>query len=626
MNNPLIKKIIPHFLAICVFLIVSILFCKPVLEGNVLNQHDNIGWKGMAQNAFEYKDAHGHFPLWNPNLFSGMPNYQVAMEGKSVMPNLTKIFSLGMPKPINYFFLACICFYILCLTLRIRPIIGMLSGLAYAFATYNAVIIAAGHDTQMLATAFLPLLIAGLISIYEKKYWLGLALTTYAAYQQIAANHLQVTYYTLIIAIAITIGYAYTWIKNKDWQHFGKATGLALIAAIIGIAGNALILKTTSEYAKYTMRGGKDINIQGDSVTAAKTSGLDTSYAFEYSLGKAETVTLLMPEAFGGSSAKPTGENSKVVSKLVGQGVSEGNAIQFASGLPAYWGKLYTSGPAYLGVFICLLAVMGFVIIRKPIKWALLALTVFGIFMAWGKYFPGFNLFLFEHMPFYNKFRAPSYAQLIPEVALGMMAALTLHQLLFKENSKEIVAQNFKKILYAVGGLFALLTLMYFSMSYSSPNDDAIMSNLISQTQNQDIANAVLSGLKSDRSHLFGGQLLRAFGFGLLLAAVLFAFYKNWLKPLTAAIILLLCSSLELIMTSHRYLNEDNFVSADEYQATNFAPTVADQQILQDKDPDFRVFNMSGDRYSESRTSYYHKSIGGYHPAKLRIYQDVIER
>src|SRR5687767_4292552 len=164
MKNPLLKKLLPHLLAIVIFLIVSVLFCKPILDGYVLNQHDNIGWKGMAQNSFEYKEKHGHFPLWNPNLFSGMPNYQVAIEGKSILPDMVKVFSLGLPKPISFFFLACVCFYILCLSLRIRPVIGILCGLAYGFCTYNSVIIAAGHDTQMLATAFMPLLLAGVIS------------------------------------------------------------------------------------------------------------------------------------------------------------------------------------------------------------------------------------------------------------------------------------------------------------------------------------------------------------------------------------------------------------------------------------------------------------------------------
>jgi hypothetical protein len=205
MNNPLVKKTLPHVIALLLFLAVSILFCKPVLDGMVLNQHDTIGWKGMARNAVEYREKNGHYPLWNPNLFSGMPNYQVMMEGKSVMPDMVKILSLGLPKPINFFFLACICFYILCLVLKLRPVVAMLSSLAYAFSTYNIVIIAAGHDTQMLATAFMPLILAGLISIYEKKYWLGFALTTFASYLQVGVNHLQVTYYFFLIAAIITI-------------------------------------------------------------------------------------------------------------------------------------------------------------------------------------------------------------------------------------------------------------------------------------------------------------------------------------------------------------------------------------------------------------------------------------
>ncbi len=627
MKNSLLQKLLPHFIAVLIFLIVSVLFCKPALEGDVLNQHDNVGWKGMAQNSFEYKDKNGKFPLWNPNLFSGMPNYQVAMEGKTILPDLTKIFSFGLPKPINFFFLACVCFYVLCLALRIRPVIGILAGLGFAFSTYNPVIVAAGHDTQMLATAFMPLLIAGLIFTYEKKYWLGLALTTYATYQQIGVNHLQVSYYTFLIAVAITLCYVYVWIKNKDWKHLGIAAAITIISAIIGIAGNALTLKTTSEYAKYTMRGGKNISIEGDSVKVAKTSGLDTSYAFEYSLGTAETVTFLMPNAFGGGGSTLAGESSNAIEKLVEKGVNENAATQLIANLPGYWGKLSTAGPAYLGVIICLLGLIGFVVVKKPIRWGLLAITVFGIFMAWGKYLGSFNVFLFEYMPMYNKFRAPSFSQVIPQFAIGVTAALSLQYLLFEEKAKDNLKADFKKILYTVGGLFAFLGLMYMTINYSSINDSGIFDYIKRSGGDDEIARLALSGLKEDRKAMFGGQLLRAAGFAILLLGVLYAYLKNWIKPLAAGIILLFISTVELTMVSHKYLDEEYYVSPDDYANTNFAPTTIDQQILQDKDPNYRVFNMSGGNpYAESRTSYFHKSVGGYHPAKLRIYQDVIEK
>lgn len=632
MKNKVVQQVLPHAIAVVVFLLVSVIFCKPILDGNVLNQHDIVGWKGMAQNAFEYKEKHGHFPLWNPNLFSGMPNYQTAMEGKYVLPDLNVVFTLGLPKPISFFFLACICFYILCVSLRLRPIVGILGALTFAFSTYNPVIIGAGHETKMMAIAYMPLLLAGILLVYNKRYWVGLALTTLGTMLEIAANHPQISYYFFIIAVAITIVYLITWIKNKEYKHIGIALGITAVSAVVGLSVNMLPILTSTEYAKATMRGGKSVEIVGDSVKAANTTGLDASYAFRYSMSKAEPLVMMMPGAFGKGSGNPLGENSKVADKLVNQGIPEANAIQFAANLPAYWGGMSgpgegTSGPPYIGVIICILAIIGFVVVKHPLRWGLLAASILGIMMSWGSYFSGFNLFLLDYLPLYNKFRAPSMSLVIPQLTLPLMAALVLHYLLFDQNSREHLQQNFKKILYTLGGLTALLAIIYIANDYVAAGDESLREMLISQAgMNDDMARTVISGMKEDRSSMFGGQVLRTIGFMALVLGLIWLYIKNYIKPIVAVAILGLVSMIDLFVIDKDYLGEAHYMPADELQEQSFARSPIDEAILKDTDPNYRVYNMAGDRFSESRTSYFHKSIGGYHPAKLRLYQDIIER
>ncbi|MGI8583248.1 MAG: YfhO family protein, partial [Chitinophagaceae bacterium] len=334
------KKLLPHLLAIATFVIVAILFCKPAFEGKVLQQQDIVSVNGMAKNALDYREKFGTLPLWNTNLFSGMPNYQVAIEGPNYLLNFSKILALGLPIPANFFLLACICFYLLCIAFRCNPFVAIFGSLAFAYSTYDPVIISAGHETKMMAIAFAPALLAGIVWLYEKKYWIGLAVTTLFATMEVTANHPQINYYVFIAVGFMTISYIIHWVKNKEWKHMAVALSLAFVGALIGIFNSGVTFLTTYDYAKYTMRGGKTIEVTEKGITQKKTTGLDNDYAFQYSLGKSETVTLLMPNSYGGSSSQTFDENSNLVKQLVDKNVPETNAMQLASSIPKYWGGI----------------------------------------------------------------------------------------------------------------------------------------------------------------------------------------------------------------------------------------------------------------------------------------------
>lgn len=479
------KKIFPHVIAVAVFLIVAVVYCKPVLEGRLLQQSDNVQWKAMAQNSFEYKEKHGEMPLWTNSMFSGMPAYQIALEQTHPVSILyfQTILTLGLPKPIHFFFLACICFYILSMVLRINPWAAIMASLAFAYSTYDPVIIAVGHDTKMLAISYMPGVIAALILLYRKQYWLGAMLLAVMLSLQVSTSHVQIVYYTMWIGIALTIQFIIAAVKDKEFKHLVLSLSIAAVIAVVSLGANAVSTFTTYEYSKYSMRGGESELAAADSKTTTK-GGLDKDYAFRWSYGIGETMTLFSPGVYGGSNGGREYTKSEFANKLQEIGYPEETALQFANG-SSYWGpqNLGTSGPVYLGAIIGALFICAFFFTRSWHRWWILGAAVFGIMLAWGKHFSAFNYFVFDYLPLYKKFRAPTMSLVIVQFCFPLLAAICLNELIKNEIALNDRLKQFKKAAMAVGGVAVVLLLLYFSADYAGPNDDRLSDSFSHDTR-----------------------------------------------------------------------------------------------------------------------------------------------